>query len=250
VAVTRAEFTRPHSPGGDPDAQRRLCEGMPPAWVGRLGPHLEARTHFFDDRVLTAIGRGIEQIVILGAGYDDRALRFRTPGIHFFELDHPITQVDKRRRLEALPAGLEELTLAPLDFRTDDLGSVLAGCGHDAGRPSLYICEGVLVYLDEPTTIALLGGAASRAAGGSVLAASVAIHAAGVQSAKVVAAANARRPNATAEPWRTMLPAGAQIELLSRSGWAVDLAVDDATMGTGAPPDRSLLVTAHPAAAV
>jgi methyltransferase (TIGR00027 family) len=246
VAVTRAEFARPHSPAGDPDAQRRLCQGMSPAWVGRLYPHLEARTRFFDDQVLAAVARGIGQVVILGAGYDDRALRFRTPGVHFFELDHPGTQADKRLRLEAIPDGLVGVTLAPIEFRTDDVGQVLAGCGHDATRPSLFICEGVLVYLDQPTTVTLLAGARSRAAGGSTLAVTLAVHAAGMDSAKVVAAANARRRASAAEPWQTILPAAAQVELLSWAGWSLDEAIDDATMGTGATPEHSLSVTARP----
>jgi O-methyltransferase involved in polyketide biosynthesis len=52
--------------------------------------------------VVDAIDRGVKQVVILGAGYDGRALRFRTPGVRFFEVDHPATQIDKLRRLAAL----------------------------------------------------------------------------------------------------------------------------------------------------
>ena len=63
---------------------------------------IRARTVFFDDAVLDAIDRGVKQVVILGAGYDGRALRFRTPGVQFFEVDHPATQVDKLRRLAYL----------------------------------------------------------------------------------------------------------------------------------------------------
>jgi hypothetical protein len=78
---------------------------MPPASAGRLGPSIIARTRFFDGRVLAAISAGTGQVVILGAGYDDRALRFRSPGVRFFELDHPATQADKARRLRALRAA-------------------------------------------------------------------------------------------------------------------------------------------------
>ena len=70
-----------------------------------FGPSLAARTRFFDERVLEAISDGIGQVVILGAGYDDRALRFRSPGVRFFELDHPATQADKARRLRVIKAG-------------------------------------------------------------------------------------------------------------------------------------------------
>ena len=42
VALSRAELDRPHSPNGDPGAQRALCAGLdfvPPAW---LRPGIEA----------------------------------------------------------------------------------------------------------------------------------------------------------------------------------------------------------------
>src|SRR5450432_2277463 len=81
VALTRAALERPHSPAGDPRAQARLCEGMRPAPIERLRPMLAARTGFFDQAVLTALAAGVGQVVICGAGYDDRALRFRTPGV-------------------------------------------------------------------------------------------------------------------------------------------------------------------------
>src|ERR1700691_4406841 len=124
VAVTRARLGPAHTPSGDPGAQRRLCRGMPPADTGRLGPSLIARTRFFDERVLAAISAGTGPVVILGAGYDDRALRFRSPGVRFFELDHPATQADKARRLAAIAADLRDVVLAPADFRDDDVAAV------------------------------------------------------------------------------------------------------------------------------
>jgi methyltransferase (TIGR00027 family) len=196
VALTRAGFSRPHTPDGDPQAQQRLCAGMQPVRPNSLGPHLAARTRFFDDQVLAAIGRGTSQVVILGAGYDDRALRFRAPGVRYFEIDHPATQADKRRRLEALTAPGAAAAgagpvLAAADFRAGDVAAVLAGCGHDPEQDTLFLCEGLLVYLDAPVITALLRGLRERAAPGSVLAASLAVHADGVATATVVATATA-----------------------------------------------------------
>jgi hypothetical protein len=180
VALTRAGLDRPHSPDGDSTAQRALCAGMtvsPPDW---LRPSIEARTNFVDHQVQAAIARGIGQVVICGAGYDDRALRFRSRGVRFFELDHPGTQADKLRRLLGLaartpaesggqgaPASSDSLgrlgvTLAAVDFRTDDVGAALERCGHDRGAPSLFVCEGLLVYLDQTTCGRLLQGLSAR----------------------------------------------------------------------------------------
>ena len=250
VALTRARLERPHTPGGDPDAQRQICRGMPAASVGQHGPSLIARTRFFDGRVLAAISAGTAQVVILGAGYDDRALRFRSPGVRFFELDHPATQADKARRLRRLRGtkpGSGGPTLAPADFRDDDVAGVLEASGHDAGRPTLFLCEGLLVYLDQATCVRLLGALRARAATGSELAASLAVHREGLDSAWVAAVANSRRGDPS-ESWLTILPAPAHLELLGRAGWQVNERVDAAELGTGVEPGRSLLVTAHPSA--
>jgi O-methyltransferase involved in polyketide biosynthesis len=247
VALTRAGLDRPHSRDGDPGAQRALCEGMaftPPGW---LRPGIEARTRFVDGQVTAALASGVQQIVICGAGYDDRALRFRTEGVRFFELDHPATQADKAARLRAVGAeGVrfleldhpatqadkagrlramgaegEGLIVVAADFGTDDVAAVLDRAGHDRGCPSLFICEGLLVYLDQPTCHRLLAGLAARAQAASVLAVSLSTHAAGLDSAAVAAAANARRRTGEAEPWRTILPADEYLALVADSGWAV-----------------------------
>lgn len=244
VALLRAEFDRPCSADGDPDAQARLCAGMRPAAASRLRPQIAARTRFFDDQVLAAISRGVRQVVVCGAGYDDRALRFRAGGVRFFELDHPVTQADKARRLRRAGLDTAGLTLAAADFRVDDAPAVLAASGQDAALATLFLCEGLLVYLDEAAIAALLAGLATRAAPGSTLAASLAVHRAGADSLAVTAAANARRPAGRREPWRTILPADSHLALLAQAGWHVERAIDAADLVPDAPAGRSLLVTA------
>src|ERR1700744_1445275 len=242
VALTRAGLDRPHSPGGDPLAQARLCEGMGLAPVERLRSMLTARTRFFDQAVLTALTAGIGQVVICGAGYDDRALRFRTPGTRFFELDQGPTQADKARRLHALDTDLTGLTLGIAAFRPDaaaaapaggpeDGAGGLAAGGHDRDRPTLFLCEGLLVYLDQPTLTGLLTGLAASAAPGSRLVASPAVHAGAQPTAEVVAAANARRRAGESEPWRTILPREQQIALLGGAGGGGGRAGDGAELG-------------------
>jgi methyltransferase (TIGR00027 family) len=221
VALTRAELDRPHSRDGDPDAQRRLLAGIafgPPAW---LRPSIAARTAFVDEQVIGAIETGLEQVVTCGAGYDDRGVRFRTRGVRFFELDHPATQQDKAARLREMGAA-DAVTLVAADFRAGDAGDALARAGHDAVRPSLFICEGLLVYLDRDTCHRLLAALAARAPRGSVLAATLSTHADGFDSAEVVAAANrSRARSAAAEPWQTILPVADHLKLLAEAGWRV-----------------------------
>src|SRR3954451_13224315 len=142
VAAVRAKFDRPVTPDGDPNAQRRLARGMKPGGALRLRPHLLARTTFFDQAALDAIARGVDQVVIVGAGYDDRALRFRSPGVRFFELDHPDTQEDKERRLQALGWASRGPTLIPAELGHDPVGGLLGVAGQSNPRPTLFICEG------------------------------------------------------------------------------------------------------------
>ena len=246
VAVVRASLERPTTPDGDPDAQRALCEGMRAPQDLRLRSSLAARTKFFDDQLLGALSRGVDQIVIIGAGYDDRALRFRSPGVRFFEIDHPGTQADKSRRLASMNADLDNLHLAPADFRRDDIGEVLASSGHDPLSPSLFICEGVIVYLDDATARDLLSCLTRCATPESTLAVSLACHREGIDSGIVLATANAARLTGKVEPWRTILPPEAHLALVWETGWHVHLAVDATQVCPDAEAGRSVFVVANP----
>ena len=255
VAGWRARLDRPCSPDGDPGAQSALCAGLRPPGTDTehartLYAHVAARTRFIDDQVLRAVGGAFDQVVVLGAGYDDRALRFRAPGLRFFELDLPTTQSDKRRRLEAMGVDPDDPggpTLAPVDFRHDDVAAALEAVGHRADRSSLFVCEGLFVYLDEEAVVGLLVRLRARAGPGSALVATLAVHSDGLDPEVVRERANAARPDAGAEPWRTILPPARHRGLLERAGWSVGSSVDDADIGTGAVPGRSLLVLARPA---
>ena len=108
-----------------------------------------ARTAFIDGEIAGALGRGVEQVVVLGAGYDGRAMRFGGGATRWFEVDYPSTQADKRRRLDVLGLQPEHVAYIPFDLmdRSSDLDGALEAAGHDAGAPSLFIGEGLLPYL-------------------------------------------------------------------------------------------------------
>jgi methyltransferase (TIGR00027 family) len=248
VALTRADLDRPHSADGDPSAQRALCSGLtftPPDW---LRPGIEARTRFMDEHVQAAIAAGVRQIVICGAGLDDRALRFRTSGVRFFELDHPVTQADKASRLRDMRAGAAGPTLAACDFQVASIADVLRGHEHDRREPTLFLSEGLLVYLDQPACLRLLAGMAASAAAGSTLAVTMATHASELSSAQVAAAANARRRNGGSEPWLTILRADEHPAMLAQAGWSVTATAESPVASADVSHGRrSLLVTAVPA---
>src|SRR5689334_22848638 len=64
-----------------------------------------ARSRFAEDALAAAVGRGVEQVVVLGAGLDTFAYRNPHQAVRVVEVDHPDTQAWKRRRLAE--AGIE-----------------------------------------------------------------------------------------------------------------------------------------------
>jgi methyltransferase (TIGR00027 family) len=180
VARIRAGLDRPELPSGDAAAELALYRslGRSPlsGWLERRGGDFAARmavrTAFFDRETLDALERGTRQIVIVGAGYDGRPLRFAAPGTTYFEVDHPATQADKRARLAALGGdAAHSAVFVAADLTTDDLSRALADAGHDAEVPSLFVVEGLLGYLPRPVVGALLATLRRRAGPGSRLAA-------------------------------------------------------------------------------
>jgi methyltransferase (TIGR00027 family) len=247
VALTRAGLDRPASADGDPDAQRALCAGLtfaPPDW---LRPSIEARTRFMDEHVLAALAAGVRQVVICGAGLDDRALRFTAAGVRFFEVDHPVTQADKAARLRAMSAQADGLILVGCDFQAESIAAALEASGHDSARPTLFLCEGLLVYLDQGACGRLLADIASRAAPGSTLAVTLATHTSELATEEVAAVANARRRTAAAEPWVTILRPDEHLSMLADAGWAVTGMQDSPPASAENSNGRgSLLVSAVP----
>ena len=131
---------------------------------------VHVRTRHIDDVLAESLRAGATQVVILGAGLDSRAYRFGDAfrGTRVFELDLPQTQTYKKARVRDVFGGLPaHVTYAPIDFATQDLASVLKGAGYDPSRPTLFIWEGVTMYVPEPGIDATLRAVATNAARGS-----------------------------------------------------------------------------------
>ncbi len=91
------------------------------------------------------------QVVLIGAGFDSRA--YRLPGGDWIEIDEAAIIRHKNRQLPAdqCPNPLRRVAV---DFGTDDLSKVLAGLPSD--RPTVFIVEGVLMYLEKQQIDGLL----------------------------------------------------------------------------------------------
>ena len=129
-----------------------------------------ARTKHIDSVLLKELKAGVKQVVIMGAGYDTRAFRFYKdfPKVRFFEVDLPVMVDDKKKRVESKLSDLpKNVAYAPIDFNTQDLGQVLAKVGYQKGQKTLFIWEGVVMYLDAAAVESTLQFIAKNSAAGS-----------------------------------------------------------------------------------
>ena len=246
VAAYRQSFPRVERPYGDPEADQRLQADVagdiqPPATP--MARYLRARTAFFDRTVVDAIDGGTVQLVVVGAGYDGRSLRYARPDVRWFELDHPDTQADKLARLADLGIDARHVGFAAADFTADDPAAALRRAGHDPSRPSLYLCEGVAGYLTNGVVAGLLASLRGGAAVGSSFAITVSLEprpddAAATRTLLDAAVSRMGEPLASALPRAEVRP------FFQASGWTVVRATDPAGVEIGESGRNSAFVVA------
>jgi methyltransferase (TIGR00027 family) len=118
-------------------------------YPGAVG-NLVARVRHIDDYLKSCIDDGIEQLVILGAGYDTRAYRFDglKEQVNVFEVDHPVTQRVKVEKIKKVFGSLpHHVVYVPMDFEKESLNKGLSENGYDKALKTLFIWEGVTYYL-------------------------------------------------------------------------------------------------------
>jgi O-methyltransferase involved in polyketide biosynthesis len=166
-----------------------LQAGEPPS------PTVAIRTRFFDDRIVdrTSAGTGLEgtglegtgregtgregparQVVLLGAGMDSRAFRLGLlPHVTVFELDHPELLRLKDQRLERAGAKPTcERRSVPCDLGGAWVVELLSS-GFSTKEASVFVAEGLLMYLDEREVDGLLDVLGTLSVPGSTLLADV-----------------------------------------------------------------------------
>lgn len=134
-------------------------------WLGNLiragidrrwpGPRTSAvvRTCHIDDAANQALAAGVQQVVLLGAGYDSRAYRLPAfADVNVFEIDHPDTSAAKRRVVSAVlkrpPANVHFI---PVDFDSESLPNAMKMAGFNPRQRTLVIWGGVTSYLKAAT---------------------------------------------------------------------------------------------------
>jgi len=131
---------------------------------------IPARTRYIDEYVNERINDGIQQLIILGAGYDSRAYRIAglKGRVTVFEVDHPETQKRKieltKKMIDPLPSNV---VYVAIDFNKEKLPQRMFQIGYDKDKKSLFIWEGVTPLLTAEAVDETLRFVAENAGPGS-----------------------------------------------------------------------------------
>jgi methyltransferase (TIGR00027 family) len=189
--------------------------------VAGLSNTMLARTKFIDEHLKRAVEGGAEQVVILGAGFDTRAYRFAEllAGHPVFEVDFGPTQAIKKRRVTAAIGNIPaNVVYAEIDFKRETLHDVLGRAGYDPKRKTVFIWEGVSMYIAEDAVRTTLKTIATWSAPGSILLMDFAEQALLDVLRKFPDAPQNRFTSKWHEPWIFGVPDGLEREFFRQCG--------------------------------
>jgi methyltransferase (TIGR00027 family) len=207
---------------------------------------MAARTVAIDDAVRERLN---PQLVVLGAGLDDRAWRLpELAPVTVYEVDQPASQQDKRERAASLESLARSIRFVPVDFARDALGPALGTAGHRPELPTTWIWEGVVPYLSRADVEATVTVVAERSAEGSRLGVNYQAPSVSAWLGRLAARGLAivgRRPDPMRhEPRRSAWTASGMSSLLASHGFTVirddDLLTVASQLGTPVRHRRSL----------
>jgi methyltransferase (TIGR00027 family) len=177
VAACRAtESARIDAWFHDEVAQHVLAAAIAAPAVSRgLVRWVAVRTRFLDEVVEGAVAGGIRQVVIAGAGLDARAYRLPLPrDLTVFEIDRAEVLALKQQLLDELELISEcRRRVVVADLVTDDWLHILTDTGWTPSQPTIWVAEGLLVYLNHEARTQLLTQLAAASDRGSVLGATL-----------------------------------------------------------------------------
>ena len=185
--------------------------------------YIPVRTRYIDDYLRECIRNGITQLVILGAGYDSRAYRIEglRGKVKVFEVDHPVTQEAKMKRLKRLLGSLPgHVVYVPIDFDKEKLDGRLLESGYDRNSKTLFIWEGVTLYISAEAVDETLAFVVNSSGEGSSIIFDYIYQSVVDGTCQLEAARRGREYVAgIGEPWTFGIGEGAIDEFLSKRGY-------------------------------
>jgi methyltransferase (TIGR00027 family) len=190
-----------------------------------------ARSRYVEDRLKAELASGLDQVIVLGAGFDTMALHHVGAKCRFFEVDHPATQQVKRGILAKHPELTPDLAFVPVDFATDDLAEALLAAGFSAKKRALVSWLGVTMYLEQAVTMATLATLRPVMAKGSSLIFDAYPRGADIDASERPMFAAMRAFTATrGEPMRGSFDTATFAEAVGATGWRIAERIDGAEM--------------------
>lgn len=144
---------------------------------GRLSPkgiyqYVIARTKYLDNVFVESVKKGIDQVVILGAGFDSRAIRLldEKNWVKVYEIDINTTINAKLKQYKKRKIELPDYDiLIPVDFEEENIRTKLNEYGFNRDKKTLFILEGLIMYLSENTVKEIFSFISDYSSKGSII---------------------------------------------------------------------------------
>lgn len=160
-------FTDPFAEKLAGESGRRLLEEAIATAGDKTTVQIVIRTRFWDEALLRAVAT-VDQAVILAAGMDARSYRLPWPdGTTVYEVDQPAVIAAKAELLAGEQPRCRRVAIG-IDL-AEEWPDALRAAGFDLQRPTVWLIEGLLQYLDESAVHTLFERIDAISAPGSVL---------------------------------------------------------------------------------
>jgi methyltransferase (TIGR00027 family) len=159
----RARLKAMAAPEGIVDASLRRS----PAYANVI-----IRTRYTEDALQAAVGAGVGQYVLVGAGFDSFILRRPAfaADLQIFEIDHPATQGLKIQRIRELGLSVpDSVHFIASDLSQESVATALSRSSFRKDLAAFFSWLGVSMYLTPTANIATLNSIAHCALPGSEL---------------------------------------------------------------------------------
>lgn len=135
-----------------------------------LNTYINTRAVQFD-RIFEKYANHVDQIVIMGAGYDLRPLKYtKDKNVKVFELDLEKTQNLKLATMKKAGLQYDWITYIPIDFKEESWVEKLTRNGFDKTKKTYFHWETVSMYLNEEVVKDTLHKMSELCSQGSIIA--------------------------------------------------------------------------------
>ena len=130
--------------------------------------HFLTRKKMIEQLVHQRLSEGAKQVVIFGAGFDGfgELVNKRFPDVGIYLVDHP----GNNEKMNPVPKSTENINKIYCDLLQGETCELLINQGFDNNKPTIYLAEGLLMYLPPEAVVRFFDRIqALKSGGGSVI---------------------------------------------------------------------------------